>query len=61
MPEKGEEEVRKLKRKAALSYMSKGQVSKAVSRLTSNGVADTRDPAVMAELRGKYRFLEIPK
>ena len=42
--------------------LSKGQVSKAVSRLTSHGVADTKDPTVMIGLRSKYvaRSRELP-
>ena len=52
----------RLKRKAALVHLSKGQVSKAVSRLTSHGVADTRNPTVMAALKSKYiaRSRELP-
>ena len=53
-PEKGEGEIRRHKRKVALSLLAKGQVSKAVARLTSHGVASTDDPAVMAALREKY-------
>ena len=61
-PARSEEEVMRLKRKAALVHLSKGQVSKAVSRLTSHGVADTRNPTVMAALKSKYiaRSRELP-
>ena len=53
-PERSEADTVKLKRKAALTCLAKGQISKAVSRLTSHGVADTKDPAVMEALRSKY-------
>ena len=61
-PARSEEEIMRLKRKAALVHLSKGQVSKAVSRLTSHGVADTRNPTVMAALKSKYiaRSRELP-
>ena len=52
--EKSETEKREDQRKAALSHLSKGEIGKAVSRLTSFGVASTEDPAVMAALRAKY-------
>ena len=46
----------------ALEHLAKGQISKAVARLTSHGVADTRDLTVMAGLRSKYvaRGREMP-
>ena len=61
-PAMSEEEIKRQKRKVALEHLAKGQISKAVSRLTSHGVADTRDPAVMAGLRSKYisRGRELP-
>ena len=61
-PAQSEEEIKRQKRKVALEHLAKGQISKAVSRLTSHGVADTRDPAVMAGLRTKYvaRGRELP-
>ena len=52
--EKSEMEKREDQRKVALSHLSKGEISKAVSRLTSFGVASTEDPDVMAALRAKY-------
>ena len=57
-----EEEIKRQKRKVALTHLAKGQVSKAVSWLTSHGVADTRNPTVMAELKSKYvrRSRELP-
>ena len=57
-----EEEIKRQKRKVALLLLAKGQISKAVSRLTSHGVADTRDPAIMAGLKSKYvaRSRELP-
>ena len=57
-----EEEIKRQKRKVALEHLAKGQISKAVARLTSHGVADTRDPTVMAGLRSKYvaRGREMP-
>lgn len=48
------EEERKIQRKVALSHLSKGEIGKAVSLLTSLGVASTKDPNVMAALRPKY-------
>ena len=61
-PAPSEEEIRRQKRKVALEHLAKGQISKAVARLTSHGVADTKDPAVMAGLRSKYvaRSRELP-
>ena len=53
-PARSEEEIMRLKRKAALVHLSKGQVSKAVSRLTSHGVADTKNPTVLTSLKSKY-------
>ena len=52
--EKSEEEIKQLQRKVALSHLQKGEISKAVGRLTSFGVASTEDPAVMASLKSKY-------
>ena len=61
-PAMSEEEIKRQKRKAALTHLAKGQVSKAVSRLTSHGVADTRNPTVMSQLKSKYvrRSRELP-
>ena len=61
-PALSEEEIKRQKRKVALLLLAKGQISKAVSRLTSHGVADTRDPAIMAGLKSKYvaRSRELP-
>ena len=60
--EKSETEKRKDQRKVALSHLSKGEIGKAVSRLTSFGVASTKDPDVMAALRAKNmeRGKELP-
>ena len=52
--ENSETEKKEIQRKVALSHLSKGEISKAVSRLTSFWVASTEDPAVMAALRVKY-------
>ena len=61
-PAMSEDEIKRQKRKAALTHLAKGQVSKAVSRLTSHGVADTRNPTVMTGLKSKYvrRSRELP-
>ena len=45
----------KQKRKAALTCLAKGYISKAVSLLNSQWVADTQDPAVMEALRSLRR------
>ena len=60
--EKSETEKRKDQRKVALAHLSKGEIGKAVSRLTSFGVASTKDPDVMAALRAKNmeRGKELP-
>ena len=61
-PAQSEEEIKRQKRKVALEHLARGQISKAVARLTSHGVADTRDLTVMAGLRSKYvaRGREMP-
>ena len=48
-----EEEIQFLKR-TAVDLIGKGQVSKAVSRICSNGVADINDPVIMEQIREKY-------
>ena len=53
-PQKSEEEIRQSKRKLALSHLQKGEIGKAVSRLTSFGMASIKDPAVMSALKAKY-------
>ena len=52
--QKSEVEMKEVQRKVALSHLQKGEISKAVGRLTSFGVANTDDPAVMAALKSKY-------
>ena len=42
------------KTRQAVSLISKGQVSKAVSRMTSHGVASLDDPIAKASLKSKY-------
>ena len=42
------------KRRNALQLLSKGQISKAVRVITSNGVGDMEDPAVRAQMEEKY-------
>ena len=60
--EKSEQEIKEKQRKDALAHLQKGEISKAVSRLTSFGVASTDDPVVMAALKAKYvaRGRELP-
>ena len=41
----------------ALELLSKGQISKAVQRITSKGIADIEDPNVMDILGSKYAKL----
>ena len=50
------------KARQAVSLISKGQVSKAVSRITSHGVASLDDPTAMQALKSKYpaRGKEMP-
>ena len=42
------------KTRQAVSLISKGQISKAVNRMTSNGVASLDDPIAKAALKTKY-------
>ena len=42
------------KKAVALSLLAKGQIRKAVRRMTSHGVADIRDPVVKEQLKTKY-------
>ena len=60
---KSEEEIKEGQRKLALSHLQKGEISKAVSRLTSFGMASIDDPVVMAALKSKYvaRGKELPE
>ena len=41
-------------RRTVLSLISDGQLSRAVNRVTSHGVATARDPAVQDQLQAKY-------
>ena len=61
--QKSEEEIRESQRTEALTHLQKGEISKAVSRLTSFGVASMDDPTVMAALRSIYvaRGKELPE
>ena len=61
--QKSEEEIKEGQRKLALSHLQKGEISKAVSRLTSFGMASIDDPVVMAALKSKYvaRGKELPE
>ena len=52
--QKSEEKIKEGQRKVALSHLQKGEISKAVSRLTSFGMASIEDPVVMAALKSKY-------
>ena len=42
------------KKRNAVSLISKGQVSKAVNRMNSHGMASMEDPAVMQQVKAKY-------
>ena len=53
-----EEENNRIRREI-LELVSKGQISKAVSRLSSNGVASITDPDVLEQMRSKYPSREI--
>ena len=61
--QKSEEELIQSKRKVALSHLQKGEIGKAVSRLTSFGMASIEDPEVMAALKAKYipRGQDLPE
>ena len=52
--ERSEEEEVKFLRGSAVDLIGNGQVSKAVSRMISNGVADIADPAIKEQIRQKY-------
>ena len=58
----GEEDETERVRREAVKLISKGQISKAVSRLNSHGVADISDPIIMQQLREKYpdRVRDLP-
>ena len=51
---RSEEEEVKFLRGSAVDLIGNGQVSKAVSRMISNGVADIADPAIKEQIRQKY-------
>ena len=59
---RSEEEEEEFLRRTAVDLISQGQISKAVSRISSNGVADIGDPGVREQLREKYpqRGRELP-
>ena len=42
------------KRKNALLLLSKGQISKAVRTITSNGIGDMEDPVIQRQMEAKY-------
>ena len=42
------------KRKNALLLHSKGQISKAVRTITSNGIGDMEDPVIREQMESKY-------
>ena len=48
------EEEQESRRMAVKKLLANGQISRAVSRINSHGVADMRDPAVRAQLSAKY-------
>ena len=48
------EEVLDKKRRVAKKLLAEGQVSRAVARINSFGVADMKDPAVREQLKAKY-------
>ena len=48
-----EDEVQFLKR-TAVDLIGKGQVSKAMSRISSNGVANIEDPVILEQIKEKY-------
>ena len=52
--ERSEEEEVKFLRGSAVDLIGNGQVSKAVSRMISNGVANIADPAIKEQIRQKY-------
>ena len=52
--EEGETAELDRKRRNALLLLSKGQISKAVRAITSNGMADMEDPAVRTQMESKY-------
>ena len=52
--DRSEEDEVQFLRRTAVDLIGKGQVSKAVSRICSNGVASIQDPAVMEQIREKY-------
>ena len=52
--ERSDEEVLEKLRRDANGLIRAGQVSQAMRRITSHGVADIRDPAVMTELKDKF-------
>ena len=61
--QKSEAELKEGRRKLALSHLQKGEIGKAVSRLTSFGMASIEDPAVMETLKAKYipRGKDLPE
>ena len=55
------EEEMENRRMVVKKLLAKGQVSCAVARINSFGVADMQDPAVQAQLAAKYLEGELPE
>ena len=53
-PETGREAEQEKRRKEVVALISSGQISRAMSRVTSHGVASMDDPAVLAQVAAKY-------
>ena len=51
--ERQEDDLNK-KRREVISLISSGQISRAMQRVTSHGLANMSDPAVMAQVKAKY-------
>ena len=60
--DRSEEDEKQFLKRTAVDLVGKGQVSKAVSRICSNGVANIEDPVIMEQIREKYpeRGRDIP-
>lgn len=52
--DRSEEDEVQFLRRTAVDLIGKGQVSKAVSRICSNGVANIQEPVIMEQIREKY-------
>ena len=53
-PESGREAEQEKRRREVVALISSGQISRAMSRVTSHGVASMNDPAVLAQVAAKY-------